>query len=57
MPHYMFQGNYTTEAIRALTARPEDRHTESLGRRHTRVVDDLAAAALQLRSIARRGGP
>jgi hypothetical protein len=25
MPHYMFQGNYTGEAIRALTARPEDR--------------------------------
>jgi uncharacterized protein with GYD domain len=31
MPHYMFQGNYTTEAIRALTARPEDR-SEAAGK-------------------------
>jgi len=25
MPHYMFQGNYTGEAIQKLVARPEDR--------------------------------
>jgi uncharacterized protein with GYD domain len=31
MPHYMFQGNYTGEAIRALTARPEDR-SEAAGK-------------------------
>jgi uncharacterized protein with GYD domain len=31
MPHYMFQGNYTREAIRALTARPEDR-SEAAGK-------------------------
>ena len=31
MPHYMFQGNYTGEAIRALAARPEDR-SEAAGK-------------------------
>lgn len=25
MPHYMYQGNYTVDAIRNLVARPEDR--------------------------------
>lgn len=31
MPHFMFQGNYTREAIRALTSRPEDR-SEPVGK-------------------------
>ena len=31
MPHYMFQGNYTTEAIRNLVAKPEDR-SEAAGK-------------------------
>jgi len=31
MPHYMFQGNYTGDAIHALTARPEDR-SEAAGK-------------------------
>ena len=31
MPHYMIQGNYTSEAIRALVARPEDR-SEAAGK-------------------------
>ncbi|HEY4163267.1 MAG TPA: GYD domain-containing protein [Dongiaceae bacterium] len=25
MPHYMLQGNYTTDAIKAMSAKPEDR--------------------------------
>jgi uncharacterized protein with GYD domain len=31
MPHYMFQGSYTREAIRALVKRPEDR-SEAVGK-------------------------
>ena len=31
MPHYMFQGNYTVDAIRNLVARPEDR-SEAAGK-------------------------
>lgn len=31
MPHYMYQGNYTRDAIRAFTARPEDR-SEAAGK-------------------------
>jgi uncharacterized protein with GYD domain len=31
MPHYMFQGNYTADAIRSLVARPEDR-SEAAGK-------------------------
>ncbi len=31
MPHYMMQGNYTRDAIRALMARPEDR-SEAAGK-------------------------